>query len=206
MAVAQLARPIEPRQTFPPHTHTHGVRVQVLDQSSNPQCPQQLMPFIIVLSSLCHSLFAQRLQHMETRPLDSPSELQGPGRLLRWLVAEGSKVRYGESVAECSAELNEGHFSVVSPFSGVLKRKLVGVGESFGVGAPLGELSVCKHPAFFRDLCVSCGVHMSKTPSGEEGGAATLISTTTKERVILSGGHTITLTDGEAREMKGGHM
>jgi hypothetical protein len=61
----------------------------------------------------------------------------------------------------------------------------------------------CQHPAFFRDLCVSCGVHASKTQraaeeeqAGGTGGG--------RSQVILSGGNAISLSAKEAMEMKGG--
>lgn len=132
------------------------------------------------------------------------------GRVVAWLQKEGAKLRAGDSIAECVADHAgygpQGTSLLVAPSAGMLSKLLVRPGERFHAGAALAELSVCRHPAYFRDLCVSCGLHRSKTSMRAEMDAVQSIlqsELVSKEKVILSGGHSITLTDKEALEMKG---
>ena len=59
----------------------------------------------------------------------------------------------------------------------------------------------CQHPAFFHNLCVSCGARVPKAHRAvaDEGGDPE----NPHEKVILSGGNIITLTEKEAEDMKG---
>lgn len=50
---------------------------------------------------------------------------------------------------------------IVAPVSGKIHRLCVQVGEVFHQGDIVAEIEVCKHPALFNSLCVSCGDHVS---------------------------------------------
>ncbi len=61
------------------------------------------------------------------------------GKLLEWLVEEGSEIAVGDEIAEVETEKITG--AVESPAAGVLRRRVAGVGDVVAVGGLLGVVA-----------------------------------------------------------------
>ena len=130
---------------------------------------------------------------MELRVLCAPVA----AGVLTWTVRSTiKKVDQNESIANYESE--DGNItSILSPWKGVIKRQFVENGARVAPEQAIAEISVCIHPAFFKDKCVSCGVRdpALSLPRTDDS--------LPKSNVILSAGNEIRLSDAEALHRKG---
>jgi hypothetical protein len=68
------------------------------------------------------------------------------------ITVTGGQFKEAGDVANHSQEVH-----ISAPCSGKIHKLWVGVGDAFNEGDLLAEIEVCKHPALFNSLCVSCG-------------------------------------------------
>lgn len=67
-------------------------------------------------------------------------ESMSSGKVEKYLVQPGDKVRQGQPVAEIIAE---GYWTLTAPFTGIVGEVFIDEGEYVEVGTPLMELEPC---------------------------------------------------------------
>src|SRR5437763_12590588 len=97
--------------------------------------------------------------------MEALSPTMEEGRLVKWLKNEGDTIKSGESLAE--VETDKAIMELVARADGVLRKRLVGEGESKPVGTLLGVIGTAD-----EDIGAIVGAAGSTAPAAAPANAA----------------------------------